>query len=173
MKITIRPEQPRDIAAISALHRAAFRGEGESQLVSRLRKSAYFIPELSLVGLQGDDLLGHILFSKVQIVDNDGREFETLALAPMAVTPAIQFSGIGSQLVRTGLDAARTLGYKSVVVLGHPTYYPRFGFVAASTWGITTSYKVPDEAFMALELMPGSLVGVSGRVIYPPEFSGL
>jgi putative acetyltransferase len=88
----------------------------------------------------------------------------------MAVLPSLQQSGIGSQLVRTGLQRATELGYGSVIVLGHPRYYPKFGFAPASRWGITTAYEVPDEAFMAIELKPGALEGRAGAVVYPDAF---
>lgn len=170
MKIVIRPEQAADIPAIYAVHAAAFGQENESKLVNLLRQSEHFIPGLSLAGVTDSGIVGHILFSKIKIVAEDGRVTESLALAPVAVVPDLQYAGIGSQLVRRGLEAARELGYTSVIVLGHAQYYPKFGFAPASRWGITTSYEVPDDTFMAIELIPGGLAGVSGRVMYPKEF---
>lgn len=90
----------------------------------------------------------------------------------MAVLPSFQKQGIGSALVREGLDQCRQLGCDAVVVLGHAHYYPRFGFVPASGYGIRCEYDVPDEVFMLVELQPGSLQGLSGRVIYNEAFGG-
>lgn len=170
MKITIRPEEAADQSAIYALHAAAFGQENESRLVDLLRKSTHYIPELSIVGELSGDIIGHVLFTKLKIVGAGGQAFDTLALAPISVLPVLQYSGVGGQLIRYGLDAARQLGYGSVIVLGHEHYYPKFGFSPASAWGITTAYEVPGENFMAMELEPGALKGVSGRVVYPPEF---
>jgi len=170
MKITIRPERPADHDAVYALHTAAFGQENESRLVDLLRKSPHFVPGLSIVGELKGDIIGHILFTKLKIVAGDGRETGTLALAPVSVLPVLQYSGVGTQLVRHGLSEARRLGYGSVIVLGHAQYYPKFGFMPASKWGITTAYQVPGENFMAIELFPGALKDASGRVVYPEEF---
>ena len=93
-----------------------------------------------------------------------------LGLAPMAVAPEYQQQGIGSALVRSGLEHCRAAGYKAVIVLGHPRYYPRFGFVPASHFNIRSQYDAPDEAFMALELEPGALGEIGGVVKYHPLF---
>ncbi|RPE08473.1 N-acetyltransferase [Chitinophaga lutea] len=170
MKLLIRPEKAADKAAVYALHAAAFEQENESRLVDLLRESEHYIPELSLVAELNGDIVGHILFTKLKIAADNGQVFGSLALAPMAALPVLQYSGIGSQLMHDGLKAAKELGYGSVIVLGHAQYYPKFGFAPASRWGITTAYEVPDENFMALELQPGALEGVSGRVIYPAGF---
>ena len=98
-------------------------------------------------------------------------EFASLALAPMAVLPEYQNKGVGSQLVRTGLMQAGSMDHKSVIVLGHPEYYPRFGFAPASRWQIKPPFDVPDEAFMALELKEGALKDVCGVVEYPKAFT--
>lgn len=170
MKIDIRAEQAQDIPAVYSLHAAAFGQENESRLVNLLRESEHYIPELSLVAVLNGTIIGHILFTKLKIVTGSGREVETLALAPVSVTPDLQYAGVGGQLVRRGLEVAAELGYGSVIVLGHPQYYPKFGFAPASRWGITTSYEVPDEVFMAMELRRGALKDAAGRVVYPKEF---
>jgi putative acetyltransferase len=95
---------------------------------------------------------------------------KALSLAPMAVLPEFQNSGIGSQLVRTGLERCRELGHTIVVVIGHPEYYPRFGFVPARKEGLDLPFPVPDEAFMVCKLAPDALERIKGMVKYPPEF---
>jgi putative acetyltransferase len=166
--LTVRPEQPRDRDAIDGLHRLAFGGDAESRLVDQLRGTAAFIPELSLIAEQDALVAGHLLLSRVQIGAAEG-----LALAPMGVLPGSQRQGIGSALVREGLARARALGHRFVIVLGHPEYYPRFGFTPARARGLDCQWPVPDEAFMALELKPGALGGVRGRVRYAPAFDEL
>jgi predicted N-acetyltransferase YhbS len=94
----------------------------------------------------------------------------SLALAPVAVLPEYQNQGIGGKLIMEGHRLARELGYGSVIVVGHPAYYPRFGYKPASRWNITASFEVPDEAFMALELLEGGLKDVSGEIEYVKEF---
>ena len=96
-----------------------------------------------------------------------------LALAPMAVHPEFQSQGIGSRLVREGLERCRNLGHRIVVVVGHPEFYPRFGFTPARAKGLEAPFPVPDEAFMVTELVPGALDGVSGMIVYPAPFEGV
>jgi putative acetyltransferase len=168
--ITIRPETAEDYAAIAEVNRLAFGQEDEARLVEALRRSPDFIAELSLVAVEAGRVVGHILFSPVVIETKDG-PVPALALAPMAVRPEVQNQGIGSELVRDGLERCRSLGHKIVVVVGHPGYYPRFGFSPARAQGLEAPFPVPDEAFLALELVPGALDGVAGMVKFPPPFS--
>jgi len=167
--ITIRPETAEDYAAIREVNLLAFGQEIEPRLVEALRESPDFIPELSLVAIEGGQVVGHILFSPMVIETKDGA-VPALTLAPLAVRPEFQNQGIGSQLVRRGIERCRTLGQRIVVVVGHPTYYPRFGFSPARARGLEAPFPVPDEAFMVLELAPGALDGVAGMVKYPPAF---
>ena len=147
-----------------------FSDKKEHELVAKIRKSDAFIPTLSLVATNDhNDIVGHILFSKINIV-NDNQYTESLALAPISVLPDYQKSGIGKRLIQAGLDKAKSLGYKSVIVMGHPEYYPKFGFRKASLWGIKAPFEVPDEAFMALELEGNTLNKISGVVEYPSVF---
>ncbi len=163
---TVRYELPRDHDAVRQIHRLAFAGPTEASLVDRLRGSEGTI---SLVAEEAGAVVGHIFFSPVQIV-GARTEVRITALGPMAVTPSRQRNGIGSQLVGRGLEECRRKGYQAVVVLGHPGYYPRFGFRRGSTFGLRCQFEAPDEAFMAMELTPGALSG-GGEVRYAAEFS--
>jgi putative acetyltransferase len=167
--ITICPERAGDRKAIYEVNLAAFGTEYEPQLVDNVRNSEGFIPELSLVALKGNSVVGHCLFSPITIEDAGSRT-PALSLTPVAVLPALQNQGIGSALIRRGIDDARRLGHKIVVIIGHPLYYPRFGFVPARAKGLTVSFKVPDGVFMVMELVPDALSGVSGMVVFPPAF---
>ena len=124
---------------------------------------------LSLVAIADGHVIGHILFSPVHIVA-ESQSADALALGPMAVLPVHQRRGIGSALVRRGLEECRSAGCSALVVLGHPKFYPRFGFVPASRFGIRWEYEVPNDVFMAMELQSGALAGCGGVVKYHPEF---
>lgn len=169
MNIEIRQEEACDFPAVYEINLKAFNRKEEARLADRLRLGDGFIPELSLVATVEDKIVGHILFTKISIIDED-RSHDSLALAPMAVSPDMQGKGIGEQLVRYGLDKARELGYQSVIVLGHTEYYPRFGFVPTSKWNIRPPFNVPADVFMAKELIDGSLSNVKGLVKYAKEF---
>ena len=168
MSALIRLERRDDRASIRDVIRLAFGGEGEGELVDRLRAQGY--AKLSLVAEVEAAIVGHILFSELPIVTQDGA-IKALALAPMAVTPARQRQGVGTKLVRQGLRLCRDQGYRAVVVLGHPEYYPRFGFSAKLAERLSAPSS--GEAFMALELVPGALGGVEGEVRYPPPFDAV
>jgi putative acetyltransferase len=163
--ILIRSEAPSDIAAINALNRLAFGGPGEWQIVARLRQAKLIA--LSLVAEEQGRIVGHILFSWLP-TRIDSREVAAVALAPMAVHPDRQRQGIGSLMVREGLKRLPALGASAVVVLGHPDFYPRFGFSAGMARHLTGPFS--GEAFMALELEPGALRGENGKVTYPAAF---
>lgn len=168
--VTVRPERAKDYEAIHEINKLAFGGEEEVLLVQRLRKSPSFIPELSLVAVKSGRVVGHILFSSI-IIETQKGAVPALSLAPMAVLPEFQRQGIGSELVQQGLRESKRLGHNIVVVVGHPGYYPRFEFTSARAKGLEVPFKVPDEAFMVLELIPGALDGIKGTLIYPPEFN--
>lgn len=169
MQLVIRPETLSDYASIAHVNNLAFGQAAESRLVEKLRLNPVFNPALSLVAEYKDAIIGHILFFPVRVVNGTIRH-PSLALAPMSVMPGYQTLGIGGKLILNGLHSARKLGYRSVVVLGHKEYYPRFGFLPAAKWGIKAPFNVPDDAFMAIELVPGGLQNVSGTVVYPEEF---
>ena len=170
MKIIIRQENPNDYTDVYAVNKQAFEEEEEAKLVEMLRRSNAFIPELSLVATIDDNVVGHILFTKIKIIDKDKNEHESLALAPMAVKSNFQRSGIGGILIKKGLDKAREMNFKSIIVLGHDRYYPKFGFEPTTKWNITCPYDVPENVFMGLELVEGGLKNVTGMVKYSQEF---
>ncbi len=161
----VRLERPEDMEAIREVNRLAFGGEDEALLVDALRDGG--CSRLSLVAEKDGKVVGHILFSDLPIVTQSGT-LAALALAPMAVLPGHQRQGIGSFLVREGLRACAEAGHRIVVVLGHPDYYPRFGFSPQMAERLKAPFSGP--AFMALELVPGALAGVTGEVVYPPLF---
>jgi len=167
--VIVRPEGPGDVDAVHQLNLVAFGSEDEAALVDALR--AHGRVTVALIAEHQNRTVGHILFSPMTFEPANNR-VSAVGLAPMAVLPGLQRQGIGSLLVENGLEACRGLGHDCVFVLGHPEYYPRFGFLRASGFGVSSSYDVPDEAFMALELRPGALSDVSGVVRYQPEFDG-
>jgi putative acetyltransferase len=166
----IRAEGEADRDAIRRVNARAFGRANEAQLVDALRASTSFVPELSLVAVDDARVLGHILFSRIHIRTPE-RSVPALALAPVAVLPECQNHGVGSALIRRGLEECRRFGHRIVVVVGHPNYYPRFGFSPARAKGLDAPF--PDRAFMVRELVPGALDGVCGRVEYPPAFAAV
>jgi predicted N-acetyltransferase YhbS len=169
MNILIRKESPDDYLQITKVNDLAFGQENEGILINQLRESSIFIPDLSLVAEKDNEVVGHILYYPIYIIGG-GIKHQTLSLAPMAVTPKYQKQGIGTLLVKDGLEIAKDLGIDSVIVLGHPEYYPRFGFKPASDWKISAPFDIPDGAFMAMELIPDSLNEKAGIVEYPQEY---
>lgn len=163
----IRPEREADRAQVRAVNTAAFETSLEATLVESL--NAQDLQLVSLVAEIEGVVVGHIMFSPVSLTDYP--QLKLMGLGPIAVTPHHQRKGIGSALVHAGLRRCRELHCKAVVVVGHPQYYPRFGFVPASRWGIRSEYDVPDDVFMLAELEPGSLRGVTGLVRYHECFS--
>ena len=169
----IRPEQPGDLPAIYALVRDAFGREDEANLVERLRASEAYVPELSLVAVEGGAMVGHIMITTLAIASDSGELFPTTILSPLAVAPSRQRRGVGDALTRAAIDRARSAGHMSMILIGHPAYYPRFGFQPASTWGIRLSFPIADEVFMAMELEPGALANSAGIVTLPAAFDGI
>ena len=167
--LLIRAEEENDRAAVHALNAAAFATAAEADLVDVLRLNA--APVVSLVAECEGAVVGHILFSPVTLTGHP--DLKIMGLAPMAVAPSLQSEGIGSALVRAGLERCRSLGSGAVVVLGHPGYYPRFGFSPSVRYGIGSEYDVPDEVFMITELQPGFLGGAAGTIQYHIAFKNV
>jgi len=175
MKIIIRQEKPSDFKMVFDLIEKAFKAEtlsdhNEQFLVERLRKSSFFIPELSMIAEFENKVVGHILLTKVKI-KNDKEEFSSLALAPVSVLPEYQRKGIGGMLINQAHKTAKELGHKSIVVLGHENYYPKFGYKQTNRYGIELPFDVPKENCMIIALTENGLEGVHGTVEYPKEFN--
>ena len=172
--ITIRQEQHEDYPIVFKLIERTFKDmemadHTEQFLVQRLRNSPAFVPELSLVAENGNEIVGHILLTKI-LIKHRGEEHQSLALAPVTVDPGFQKQGIGKMLIEEAHQRAKDLGFKSVVLLGHANYYPKFGYRKASEFGIKLPFDVADEYCMAIELTSNGLMGVQGLVEYPKEF---
>ena len=176
--VCVRLEEPGDVAAIRRINELAFCGVTEAELVEVLREAGAVALSMVAVadgeavgGAAADgELVAHALFSPVTIAGDAGQA-SALGLGPVAVRPDLQRRGIGTVLIDSCLEHLKATGYEAVV--GHPAYYPRFGFLPASRWALRWEADVPDEAFMALELRAGALSGVSGVVRYRPEFAGV
>ncbi len=166
--LKIRPEVPTDIPAIRHVQALAFGRPNEANLVDALRRAGTLT--VSLVAEQGKRVVGHIAFSPVTIV-SDTATIEAIGLGPMAVLPDDQRQGIGSQLVQAGLATCSETRYGVVVVLGHPHYYPKFGFTPSKPHGIAWEHEVPEEVFMVKELQRGALARTRGVVQYGPAFN--
>lgn len=162
--VTIRPESEADREAVARVHRAAFGRQDEAAIVERLHAEGDYLAELSLVAESAGEVVGHVALSRARVEDRP-----VLALGPIGVVPERQGQGIGIVLMHEALARAREAGEPLVVLLGHPEYYPRFGFVRASSLGLTLPIDVPDEAFMALELRPGGAAH-GGRFRYSAAF---
>jgi putative acetyltransferase len=167
MNIIIRPECPNDYPKIRQSNIEAFDTEAEANLVDMLRNSG--IPLISLVAEINNEVVGHILFSPVTL-ENNNPDVSIAGLAPMAVLPEYQKKGIGAMLIKEGLEHCKKTGYVAVVVLGHPEYYPRFGFTPSMRYGIQSEYDVPDEVFMIKELNEGALDNRRGTIKYHELF---
>jgi putative acetyltransferase len=167
--LRIRPETNADRAAVRAVNEAAFETPAEADLVEALHRT-----DMSLVSLVAEvdgKVVGHILFSPVSLIGH--AHLNVMGLAPMAVVPDYQRKGIGSALVRQGLTRCKDLGCCAVVVVGHPGYYPRFGFVPANRHALRCEYDVPEDVFMVAELEAGALSSAAGLVRYDDAFAGV
>ena len=169
--ITVRPETAEDIRAIDVVHISAFGGEAEAQLVSALRESTTYNRELSQVAELGGRIVGHVMLTRVPL-RKDGEEKHVLALGPMSVVPSQSHRGIGSELINASISLAKEKGYGAIVVLGHPEYYKRFGFVQARELQVSCNLPAPEDALTVMEIVEGNLAG-GGHVEYPEPFISL
>ena len=166
----IRQESKEDIEDIYALNEMAFGQKLEADIVDKLRDNCENL--LSLVAVENGNIVGHILFSPVEIEGPHGA-IKGMGLAPMAVLPIVQRKGIGKQLLEKGIEESRKLGYPFIVVLGHHEYYTRFGFEKAALYGIKCQWEgIPDDVFMILWLDASKAGKVSGLAKYRKEFNG-
>ena len=166
LQVSVRFEDIGDESAVRTVNQEAFAGPVEAGIVDAVRGSP---DSISLVATMNDRTVGHILFTPVTI--EPAARVRVAGLAPMAVLPDFQRRGVGRALVRAGLEECRRSGYAAVVVVGHPEYYPRFGFAPADTWGLEYADRVPREVFMAVELEDNALSGCAGVVRFRPEFA--
>ena len=162
--IEIRPEEPGDIEAIRDVNRRAFGQEQEGRIVDALRANGGAV--LSLVATQQGQVVGHVMYSPARIGGVDGA-----ALGPMAVVPEEQGHGIGTKLVEVGNDQLARRGCPLIVVVGHPKFYPRFGFRPGRTYEITCEWDLPDDVFMVLALDATQMARAVGAAVYRAEFS--
>lgn len=167
--ITIRKELPADKEAIHHLHESAFETSFEANLVASLRKTNFYLKELSLVAECEGAVVGHILFTRIAIKDGKSTH-PALALAPLAVHPAMQHKGIGKMLIEKGLETCKYLGNHLVIVLGDPKYYAKFNFELASAYDIYPPQGMPEEHFMLYKFTSEDLKE-KGTVQYPSQFS--
>jgi len=165
----IRPEAEEDHKAVFTVNASAFGSSAEAGLVDALRQQAR--PAISLVAEDHGEIIGHIMFTPVTLSGHP--DSKMMGLAPMAVSPENQRQGIGSTLIEKGLEQCKKHGITAVVVLGHPEYYPRFGFTPSCQFGIISEYDVPDNVFMVLELIPDALKGKKGTVHFHDAFNTL
>jgi putative acetyltransferase len=164
-RLLIRDEQPADWKHVRIVNEAAFGRSDEADLIDRLRAEGVIL--LSLVAEIDRQIIGHILFSRMNVETAEG-VVAAVALAPMAVLPSQQRRHVGSRLVRHGLSALQDRGEAIVIVLGHKDYYPRFGFTSEKARHLASPF--PAESFMALELSDGALANIRGQVKYPAAF---
>ncbi len=174
MDIIIRQEKNSDYQKVFDLTKQAFASleisnHDEQYLVERLRKSSAFIPELSLVAEFNGKVVGHIMLTKIKIA-NEKQRFDSLVLAPVSVLLEFQNKGIGGKLIEEAHLKAKELGYKSIVLIGHENYYPKFGYELTSKYGIKLSFDAPEKNCMVIELVKDGLKGVNGVTEFPKEF---
>lgn len=168
MNINIRLERPDEFYAVELLTRDAFWGYtsptcDEHYLVHKLRNSDAFIPQLDFACEIDDELAGNVMYSKAQVISDDGQIHSVITFGPLSVSPKFRNSGVGSALMKHSILTAKELGYNGIVFHGHPDYYPRFGFQNAKVFNITNPNGDNYDALMAMELYDGALSGISGR----------
>jgi putative acetyltransferase len=171
--LVVREENPDDIEAIRRINRLAFERDVEAGIVDALREAGAVT--LSMVACQVDpatgaeEVIGHALYSPI-IIEGANESCSAVGLGPLAVLPDYQRQGVGTFLMEVSLEILRRAGHPAVILVGHPNYYPRFGFLPAEEWGLSVAFEVPPGVFQAIELQPGALAGVAGTIRFRPEF---
>ena len=165
----VRTEAETDHPLVYQLNARVFESDGEAKLVEKLRGSPDAF--LSLVAEKQDRIVGHVMFSKVPLIGH--ADLKIVGLAPLAVAPEVQNTGIGSELVNRGISMCSEADVDAIVVIGHSHYFPDFGFKPGTSFGIDCEYDVPDDVFMLNELKEGSLLDKKGVVFYHPAFAAL
>ncbi|GFN33516.1 GNAT family N-acetyltransferase [Paenibacillus xylaniclasticus] len=169
----IRTETEQDYELVYQLNVEAFGNRNdEAELVNRIRQSDRFVPGLSIIAEQDGGIVGYLLLSKADVVDGDTRH-DVIVLAPIAVSPHLQKQGIGRALMEEGIKRCKALHIPLVLLIGHPWYYPKFGFRPARPYGLELKqFPVSDDVFMVLELRDGALRDIQGELVYPGAFFG-
>ncbi len=173
--MNIRKEESKDHKEVFNLIENAFRDEEHTDhkehfLVEKLRNSESYVPDLSLVAEIDGQIVGHVLLTKIKIVNDNLQETVSLALAPIAVLKKYQGRGIGGKLIQKAHQKAKELQFTSIILVGHENYYPKFGYKMAKDYGIKLPFEVPDENCMLIELTENALKDVEGTVEYSKEF---
>jgi predicted N-acetyltransferase YhbS len=180
MEIHIRKEEKADQHLVEAITRQAFynqedfrkKGYGCSEhYMVHLLRTKDGIMDLNLVAEVGHEIVGHIIYSKSKIITENQQTIQTITLGPVSVKKSLQNQGIGTYLINQSIELAKSLGYGAIIIYGHPNYYPRFGFVPASQYHITTPEGDNYDAFMALELIPGYLSNIKGKCLMSDIFN--
>lgn len=156
-----------DLKDVLRIHAEAFGHNKESNLVKELLSDGSARPLLSLLAIDNEEAVGHILFTTVRITENEGA-ISAMILAPLAILPDAQGKRVGGTLIKEGLRHLSELNIDLVFVLGHPAYYPRFGFRPAGSRGLEAPYPVPEKdaaAWMVQELRPGVIGNVNGKIL--------
>lgn len=176
MNLIIKQTSREDFRITENITREAFwniykPGCSEHLVLHNLRKSQSYIKELDLVAFYDNQIVGHIISTKVKVVDSLNKEYEVLCVGPLSVLPDFQKKGIGTRLLKESIEIARRLGFRGMILFGNPDYYHRFGFRNAKEFEITTKDYQNFEPFMALELFENSLIDVGGRFIEDESFN--
>ncbi|HEX2237296.1 MAG TPA: N-acetyltransferase [Gammaproteobacteria bacterium] len=169
--IRVRAERPSDMQAIDVVNISAFEGDAEAQLVSELRNSPGYIPELSLVAEYRNRLVGHVMLTRINLL-RDSQSFDMLALGPMSVVPSQAQRGIGAILLQQAVAEAEKMGFGAIAEVGQTEYYKRHGFKPLTDFGLTHNLKGCDAATTVMELKPGWLAG-GGKLVFPEPFKAV